>query len=201
MVERVTLVVKGFVLWNDKLVTGFHPCCLRRSSFCLISGIVGDVIGILHLLEADLQTAVGGDVEFQFILGSDTVGCKIAFFSRLIFSRLIFLCFSENEDRRIGSTPGTIWILINRRRGGSIIESYHVYRTVIIHLQYGNRFSFLIQFVWVKNLIQFISLLSVERHLDAFTLMECQTAIFQFSIFVAFTRCHRFDVFLVDDTT
>ena len=199
MVERITLVVKGFVLWNDKLVTGFHPCCLRRSTFCLISGIVGDVIGILHLLEADLQTAVGGDVEFQFILGSDTVGCEIAFFSRLIFSRLIFLCFSENEDCGAGCTPGIVCILINRLSGGSIIESYHVYRTIIIHLQYGNRFSVLIQLVWVKNLIQFISLLSVERHLDALTLMECQTAIFQFSVFVAFPRCHWFDI--LDDTT
>ena len=74
MVERITFVIKGFILWNDKLVTMFHPCCLRRSTFCLISGIVGDVIGILHLLEADLQTAVGGDVEFQFILGTDIVG-------------------------------------------------------------------------------------------------------------------------------
>ena len=201
MVERITLVVKGFVLWNDKLVTMFHPCSLRRSTFRFISGIVGDVIGILHLLEADLQTAVGGDVEFQFISGSDIVRCKIAFFSRLIFSRLICLCFSEYEDGRAGCTPGTICILLNRRRGGSIIKSYHVYRTVIIHLQYGNRFSVLIQFVKVYNLIQFISLLSVERHLDAFTLMECHTAIFQFSIFVAFIRCHRFDVFLVDDTT
>ena len=199
MVERITFVIKGFVLWNGKLVTGFHPCCLRRSSFCIFSGVVGDVIGILHLLEADLQTAVGGDVEFQFILGSDVVGCKIAFFSRLIFSRLIFLCFSENEDSSAGCTPGIVCILINRLSGGSIIESYHVYRTIIIHLQYGNRFSVLIQLVWVKNLIQFISLLSVERHLDAFTLMECQTAIFQFSVFVAFTRINWFDI--LDDTT
>ena len=120
MVERITLVVKGFVRWDDILVTVFHPCSLRRSSFCFISGIVGDVIGILHFLEADLQIAVGGDVEFQFILGTDTVGCKI-----MSISRLICLCFSEN----------------------SIIESYHVYRSVIIHLQYGNRFSVLIQFV------------------------------------------------------
>ena len=120
MVERITLVVKGFVRWDDILVTVFHPCSLRRSSFCFISGIVGDVIGILHFLEADLQIAVGGDVEFQFILGTDTVGCKI-----MSISRLICLCFSEN----------------------SIIESYHVYRSVIIHLQYGNRFSVLIQLV------------------------------------------------------
>ena len=116
-------------------------------------------------------------------------------------SRLICLCFFEYEDGRVGFTPGTVCILLNRRRGGSIIKSYHVYRTVIIHLQYGNRFSVLIQFVKVYNLIQFISLLSVEFHLDAFTLMECQTAIFQFFAFVAFTCYNRLDIVLADDAT
>ena len=74
MVEGISLIVKGLVCWYFKPIAFLHPCCLRRSTFCLISGIVGDVIGILHLLEADLQTAVGGDVEFQFILGTDIVG-------------------------------------------------------------------------------------------------------------------------------
>ena len=167
MVERVTLVIKGLVLWNDKTVACFHPCSLRRSTFCLISGIVGDVIGILHLLEADLQIAVVGDVAFQYIFGSDTVGCEI-----VIFSRLLVLCLREIKDRILGCT-------------------------VVIHLQQNKRFSVLIQRIEVKNLVQFISLLSVERYSDAFTLMECQTAIFQVSDFVVFVN--QLDV--LDDAT
>ena len=169
MVERVTLQVKGLVLWNDKQVTGFHPCCLRRSTFCLISGIVGDVIGILHLLEADLQIAVVGDVAFQYILGSDTVGCEI-----VILSRLIVLCLLEIKDRILGCT-------------------------VVIHLQQNKLFSVLIQCIEVKNLVQFISLLSVERYSDAFTLMECQTTIFQLFEFVVSISCNQLDI--LDDAT